>query len=181
VITDNRATQRPNHYRRTAFEFAFKGSDHAATLSAVAGLIANDTRTRQGYLLLADTSGYTAFLTGTELEHAHEIIHELTTLIRDRLAPPMRPCCSKPTTLRRSPAWARSNATANTCWRRALPAHDRHRHRRGRHRQHWPPPLRRRSPPRSPPPPPPLPDQPALDKRSRILLVRRDRARIAPR
>jgi len=45
---------------------------------------------RQGYLLLADISGYTAFLTGTELEHAHAIIHELTTLIRERLAPPMR-------------------------------------------------------------------------------------------
>ena len=49
-----------------------------------------DQRTRQGYLLLADISGYTAFLTGTELEHAHAIIHELTTLIRERLAPPMR-------------------------------------------------------------------------------------------
>jgi Protein of unknown function (DUF2652) len=47
-------------------------------------------RTRQGYLLLADISGYTAFLTGTELEHAHEIIHELTTFIRERLTPPMR-------------------------------------------------------------------------------------------
>jgi hypothetical protein len=44
----------------------------------------------EGYLLLADISGYTAFLTGTELEHAQEIIHELTTLIRERLAPPMR-------------------------------------------------------------------------------------------
>lgn len=49
-----------------------------------------DRLTRQGYLLLADISGYTAFLTGTELEHAHAIIHELTTLIRERLAPPMR-------------------------------------------------------------------------------------------
>jgi len=49
-----------------------------------------DHRARQGYLLLADISGYTAFLTGTELEHAHAIIHELTTLIRERLAPPMR-------------------------------------------------------------------------------------------
>jgi PDZ domain len=38
--------------------------------------------TRQGYLLLADISGYTAFLTGTELEHAHGIVNELTTLIR---------------------------------------------------------------------------------------------------
>ena len=45
---------------------------------------------REGYLLLADISGYTAFLTGTELEHAQEIIHELTTLIRERLEPPMR-------------------------------------------------------------------------------------------
>ncbi|MEO8456907.1 MAG: DUF2652 domain-containing protein [Chloroflexota bacterium] len=48
------------------------------------------TGPRQGYLLLADISGYTAFLTGTELEHAHEIIQELTALIRERLAPPMR-------------------------------------------------------------------------------------------
>jgi Protein of unknown function (DUF2652) len=50
----------------------------------------DDHRARQGYLLLADISGYTAFLTGTELEHAYAIIHELTTLIRERLAPPMR-------------------------------------------------------------------------------------------
>ena len=49
-----------------------------------------DERTRQGYLLLADISGYTAFLTGTELEHAHGIINELTRLIRDQLTPPMR-------------------------------------------------------------------------------------------
>jgi len=49
-----------------------------------------DSGTREGYLLLADISGYTAFLTGTELEHSHEIIRELTTLIRERLAPPMR-------------------------------------------------------------------------------------------
>ena len=49
-----------------------------------------DTNSRQGYLLLADISGYTAFLTGTELEHAHSIIRELTKLIRERLAPPMR-------------------------------------------------------------------------------------------
>ena len=50
----------------------------------------DDHQARQGYLLLADISGYTAFLTGTELEHAHAIIHELTTLIRERLVPPMR-------------------------------------------------------------------------------------------
>jgi hypothetical protein len=52
--------------------------------------VPGDQRTRQGYLLLADISGYTAFLTGTELEHAHGIINELTKLIRERLAPPMR-------------------------------------------------------------------------------------------
>ena len=49
----------------------------------------SDDQPRQGYLLLADVSGYTAFLTGTELQHAHAIIHELTTLVRQRLAPPM--------------------------------------------------------------------------------------------
>ena len=50
----------------------------------------DDQQARQGYLLLADISGYTAFLTGTELEHAHAIVRELTKLIRERLAPPMR-------------------------------------------------------------------------------------------
>jgi hypothetical protein len=54
------------------------------------GLVSWVQRTREGYLLLADISGYTAFLTGTELEHADAIVHELTTLIRERLSPPMR-------------------------------------------------------------------------------------------
>jgi uncharacterized protein YndB with AHSA1/START domain len=52
--------------------------------------VAQHQGTRQGYLLLADISGYTAFLTGTELEHAHGIINELTRLIRDQLTPSMR-------------------------------------------------------------------------------------------
>ena len=52
--------------------------------------MSQDQRTRQGYLLLADISGYTAFLTGTELEHANAIVYELSTLIRERLSPPMR-------------------------------------------------------------------------------------------
>ena len=51
------------------------------------GLVSEGRGTRQGYLLLADISGYTAFLTGTELEHAHGIINELTSLIRDQLTP----------------------------------------------------------------------------------------------
>jgi len=46
-------------------------------------------RTHEGYLLLADISGYTQFLTGTELEHAQAIVRELTTLVHERLVPPM--------------------------------------------------------------------------------------------
>jgi hypothetical protein len=52
--------------------------------------VSQDQRARRGYLLLADISGYTAFLAGTELEHANAIVHELTALIRERLSPPMR-------------------------------------------------------------------------------------------
>lgn len=48
------------------------------------------SRSREGYLVIADIAGYTAFLTGTELEHAQGIIEEFTTLIRERLAPPLR-------------------------------------------------------------------------------------------
>jgi uncharacterized protein YndB with AHSA1/START domain len=50
----------------------------------------DDVGTVDGYLLLADISGYTAFLTGTELEHSHAIVTELTRLIRSTLVPPMR-------------------------------------------------------------------------------------------
>ena len=52
--------------------------------------MSRDQRSRRGYLVLADISGYTAFLVGTELEHADAIVRELTTLIRERLSPPMR-------------------------------------------------------------------------------------------
>lgn len=43
----------------------------------------------EGYLLLADISGYTEFMTGTELEHSHAIVTELMKLIRSSLTPPM--------------------------------------------------------------------------------------------
>jgi hypothetical protein len=43
-----------------------------------------------GYLVLADISGYTAFLTGTELEHATGIIEDLTDCIVDNLPAPLR-------------------------------------------------------------------------------------------
>jgi hypothetical protein len=47
-------------------------------------------RSREGYLVLADIAGYTAFLTGNELEHAQGIIEECMALIRVRLTPPLR-------------------------------------------------------------------------------------------
>src|SRR5438067_1908180 len=50
----------------------------------------DEYQVHEGFLLLADISGYTAFLVGTELAHAQAIIHELTTLLRTRLSPPMR-------------------------------------------------------------------------------------------
>ena len=49
-----------------------------------------EERATEGYLLLADISGYTAFLGETELEHAHGIVRELTALIRRELVPPLR-------------------------------------------------------------------------------------------
>ncbi|WP_280833571.1 DUF2652 domain-containing protein [Mycolicibacterium frederiksbergense] len=52
--------------------------------------VQGDYRARQGYLLLADISGYTKFLTGTELVHAQAIIRELIMLVRERLVPPMK-------------------------------------------------------------------------------------------
>jgi hypothetical protein len=44
----------------------------------------------QGYLVLADISGYTSFLTRAELEHAHGIVAELTQLVITRLGEPLR-------------------------------------------------------------------------------------------
>src|SRR5437660_2761548 len=48
------------------------------------------SRSREGYLVIADIAGYTRFLVGTELEHAQSIIEELTAFIRGHLAPPLR-------------------------------------------------------------------------------------------
>jgi hypothetical protein len=44
-----------------------------------------NSRTQQGYLLLADISGYTSFLTKAELDHAREIIADLLEVITARL------------------------------------------------------------------------------------------------
>src|SRR3990172_5454796 len=42
------------------------------------------TITQRGYLLLADISGYTSFVAGTELEHSQDILSELLEVIITR-------------------------------------------------------------------------------------------------
>lgn len=46
-----------------------------------------NNETQHGYLLLADISGYTSYLAGVELSHAHEILSELLELIVERFKP----------------------------------------------------------------------------------------------
>jgi uncharacterized protein YndB with AHSA1/START domain len=46
-----------------------------------------DNQTQEGYLVLADISGYTSYVAGTELEHAHQILTELLELLIGRLTP----------------------------------------------------------------------------------------------
>jgi uncharacterized protein YndB with AHSA1/START domain len=45
---------------------------------------------RQGWLVLADVSGYTAYLAGVELEHSHDILADLLGLVTDGLCPPLQ-------------------------------------------------------------------------------------------
>ena len=48
------------------------------------------SRTTSGHLVIADISGYTQYLTSSELEHAHEVLSSLMELLIDRTLPPMR-------------------------------------------------------------------------------------------
>jgi hypothetical protein len=41
--------------------------------------------TQHGYLLIADISGYTSFVAQTELEHSHEILSDLLTVVCERI------------------------------------------------------------------------------------------------
>lgn len=41
--------------------------------------------TQHGYLVIADISGYTSFLAGTELEHSHEILSDLLSAICEKI------------------------------------------------------------------------------------------------
>ncbi|HQV92978.1 MAG TPA: DUF2652 domain-containing protein [Anaerolineales bacterium] len=43
------------------------------------------TTTQHGYLVIADISGYTSFLAGTELEHSQEILADLLTTICEKI------------------------------------------------------------------------------------------------
>ena len=46
-----------------------------------------DNETQNGYLVLADISGYTSYVAGTELTHARDILSELLELIVQRFKP----------------------------------------------------------------------------------------------
>ena len=45
--------------------------------------------TKHGFLVLADISGFTAFVTETELEHATPIISALLDEVIRRISPPL--------------------------------------------------------------------------------------------
>ena len=46
----------------------------------------------QGFLCLADISGYTSYLAGSKLDHAQSILAELLELLIDELTPTMTLC-----------------------------------------------------------------------------------------
>ncbi len=48
-----------------------------------------NNRTDRGFLVLADVSGFTAFVTSTELEHGSQIIAALLDEVSARLSPPL--------------------------------------------------------------------------------------------
>src|SRR6266481_5065637 len=48
------------------------------------------SKIQTGFFVIADISGYTSFVSGTELEHAQSIIEELTKLILDHIQPPLK-------------------------------------------------------------------------------------------
>jgi hypothetical protein len=48
-----------------------------------------ESTSERGFLVLADISGFTAFVTTTELEHGPPIIAELLEAVIDRLSPPL--------------------------------------------------------------------------------------------
>jgi hypothetical protein len=57
----------------------------SGTLESETGLAAAD----RGSLVIADISGYTSYLLGTELEHAQDVLADLTSIVLGRLQPPL--------------------------------------------------------------------------------------------
>jgi hypothetical protein len=51
--------------------------------------MSTDEHAEDGFLILADISGFTAFVTGTELEHGAEITGVLLEVVMHRLSPPL--------------------------------------------------------------------------------------------
>jgi len=51
-----------------------------------------DGTNQQGFLCLADISGYTSYLAGSELDHAQSVLAELLELLIDELTPTMTLC-----------------------------------------------------------------------------------------
>jgi|SRR5687767_6989256 len=45
----------------------------------------NTPITQHGYLVIADISGYTSFVAGTELEHSYEILSDLLNTIYEKI------------------------------------------------------------------------------------------------
>ena len=52
--------------------------------------MSSQSKIHSGYLIIADISGYTSFVSGTELEHAQSIIEELTKLILGHIQSPLK-------------------------------------------------------------------------------------------
>ena len=68
----------------------------------------------EGYLVLADVSGYTGFLAGIELEHASGILAELIQEMLDGLTPPLELAGSRATRCSRT-ARPTSSTAARRC------------------------------------------------------------------
>ncbi len=45
-----------------------------------------DSSVHEGYLVIADISGYTSFMAGSELDHAQEILQEVLTLVLNKMS-----------------------------------------------------------------------------------------------
>src|SRR5206468_2767450 len=51
--------------------------------------MSDDIKSEAGFLILADISGFTAFIAGTELEHGAQVTGVLLEAVMHRLAPPL--------------------------------------------------------------------------------------------